>query len=127
MGKKLIGCHSVDPYICQDEKKIYVDQTMILTPGVKDLLRNKGITIVYGKAPKKGALVQPVQATAMGEKSDAKEGTASGLKVKTTALEQVLKNTMDILKTEHRIADARQLKELSLKIINQINLNENKE
>lgn len=48
MGKQLVGRDNVEQYICHEEKKLYVDQTMILSPMGKDYLRENGITIVYG-------------------------------------------------------------------------------
>lgn len=48
MGKKLVGRDNVEQYICQEGKIISVDQTMILSPGAKDYLREKGISVVYG-------------------------------------------------------------------------------
>ncbi len=51
MGKKLVGHNNVEQYICHDEKKIYVDPTMILSPGAKDYLNKNRITAVYGPKP----------------------------------------------------------------------------
>lgn len=47
MGKKLVGRDNVEQYICHEEKIITVDQAMILSPGAKDYLREKGISVVY--------------------------------------------------------------------------------
>jgi len=49
MSKKLIGSHNVAEFICTDDNTIRVDSGMILAPGAKDVLRSKGIKIVYGK------------------------------------------------------------------------------
>ncbi len=51
MGKKLVGHNNVEQYVCHDEKKIYVDRTMILSPGAKDYLSKNRITTVYGPKP----------------------------------------------------------------------------
>ena len=48
MGKQLVGRDNVEQYICHEEKIISVDQAMILSPGAKDYLREKGISVVYG-------------------------------------------------------------------------------
>jgi len=53
MGKQLVTRKNVDDLICIDEKKIYIEKDMILTPGAKDIIRNRGITIVYGKKEEK--------------------------------------------------------------------------
>lgn len=49
MSKKLIGNHNVTEFICTDDNTIRVDSGMILSPGAKDVLRNKGISIIYEK------------------------------------------------------------------------------
>ncbi len=51
MGQKLVGASCVDEYICIETGCIYVDGSIILAPGAKDILRNKGIRIVYGPKP----------------------------------------------------------------------------
>ena len=54
MSKKLIGSHNVTEFICTDDNTIRVDSDMILAPGAKDVLRSKGIQIVYEKRTIKG-------------------------------------------------------------------------
>ena len=49
MGKKLVSEEAVEGFVVGD--KFYMDGTVILTPGAKDVLRNKGVTIVYGEKP----------------------------------------------------------------------------
>ena len=51
MGKQLVGRDNVEEFICHEEKKLYVGQTLILTPGAKDYLQEKSIAIVYGEQP----------------------------------------------------------------------------
>ncbi len=51
MAKQLISVQNLDAFINADTRKIHVDQNMILSPGAKDLLRNRGIAIEYGPAP----------------------------------------------------------------------------
>ncbi len=45
MKKKLIEVGNLDSFICPDSSTIYVDNTMILTPGAKDELGKRKITI----------------------------------------------------------------------------------
>ncbi|WP_129599623.1 hypothetical protein [Anaerophilus nitritogenes] len=45
MGKILVTKNNINQYIC--ENKIYLDKEMILSPGAKDILRDKNIMIVY--------------------------------------------------------------------------------
>ena len=49
MSKKLIGSHNVAEFICANDNTIRVDSGMILAPGTKDVLRSKGVQIVYEK------------------------------------------------------------------------------
>ncbi len=51
MAKQLVGRDNVEQFICHEEKKIYVGQTLILTPGAKDYLQEGSIAIVYGDKP----------------------------------------------------------------------------
>ena len=49
MSKQLVGRDNVEQFICHEEKKLYVGQTLILTPGAKDYLQEKSIAVVYGE------------------------------------------------------------------------------
>ncbi len=51
MKKTLIGSSRVDEFIKGGDKTLYMDSTMILTPGAKDILRNRGVAIEYGPRP----------------------------------------------------------------------------
>lgn len=51
MGKQLIGVHNIDAHVRSDSKTIHIDKDMILSPGAKDILRNRGIAITYGPRP----------------------------------------------------------------------------
>ena len=51
MGKQLVGRDNVEQFISHEEKKLYVGQTIILTPGAKDYLQEKSIVVVYGEKP----------------------------------------------------------------------------
>lgn len=52
MGKKLVNEKGVEAHIVGGS--FYMDGSVILTPGAKDVLRNKGVTIVYGAKPEMG-------------------------------------------------------------------------
>ena len=63
MAKKLVGIDNLDAAICQASGKIYVDGSIILTPGAKDELIKRGIPIVYGPKPELlGCMAEPVAA-----------------------------------------------------------------
>lgn len=50
MGKKLITSKNLDEYISEGQKELIMDGNMIISPGVKDLLDDKKITIIYRKS-----------------------------------------------------------------------------
>ena len=68
MGKQLVGRDNVEQFISHEEKKLYVGQTIILTPGAKDYLQEKSITVVYGEKPETTA--KPVPKTEATSGSD---------------------------------------------------------
>ncbi|WP_321391158.1 hypothetical protein [uncultured Desulfuromusa sp.] len=49
MAKQVVGRDNVEQFICHEEKKLYVGKTLILTPGAKDYLQEKGIAVIYGE------------------------------------------------------------------------------
>ena len=51
MGKQLVRRDNVEQFICHEEKKLYIGQALILTPGAKDYLQEKSIAVVYGEQP----------------------------------------------------------------------------
>lgn len=59
MGKQLVGRDNVEQFISHEEKKLYVGQTLILTPGAKDYLQEKSIAVVYGEKPETKAKPVP--------------------------------------------------------------------
>ena len=68
MGKQLVGRDNVEQFICHEEKKLYVGQTLILTPGAKDYLQEKSITVVYGEQP--AVAEKPIQNSTVSTGSD---------------------------------------------------------
>ena len=57
MAKQLVERGNITQFINPGETTFYVDQTLLLTPGAKDYLREKGIALVYGERP--GVAAQP--------------------------------------------------------------------
>ena len=49
MAKQLVRRDNIEEFISHDENKLYVGQSLILTPGAKDYLQEKNITVVYGE------------------------------------------------------------------------------
>ncbi len=104
MGKKLVRANCVDEYICTETGTIYVDGTIILAPGAKDLLRNKGIRIVYGKKP---------------DGVQAKNCSPSDI----SAVNQLIVQIVEILKDDFCITDTEKLVTICSQVIKSINKN----
>jgi len=51
MKKQLVEAGDINAHISHDGTTFYADNSMILTPGAKDALSNKGIVIVHGSRP----------------------------------------------------------------------------
>ena len=66
MGKQLVRRDNVEQFICHEEKKLYVGQALILTPGAKDYLQEKSIAVVYGEQPATVANLAPKTAVTSG-------------------------------------------------------------
>lgn len=88
MGKTLVSENRVESHICAASNTIYVDG-LILTPGAKDYLRNKGTTIVYGPKPEE----------------------------ETPAAKDPAQMVATLLREEYGIADPAQLKAICCKVL----------
>lgn len=65
MAKQLVRRDNVKKFICHDENKLYVGQSLLLTPGAKDYLQENKISIVYGEAAKpETPVAEPVSISA---------------------------------------------------------------
>ena len=104
MGKKLVGIDNLEAAICQG--KIYVDGTIILTPGAKDELTRRGIPIVYGPKP------EAVEC-----------GSAPAAEASAPALENLLLVVAGILKNQCGVNDPEQLRALSCQVVKTIKEN----
>jgi ethanolamine utilization cobalamin adenosyltransferase len=47
VSKILINEKNLDQFIKKDEKSIVVDKTVILSPSAKDILKERGIKVIY--------------------------------------------------------------------------------
>lgn len=51
MKKELISVENLDAFICRQDGKVYVGSNRILTPGAKDELARRKVSVVYGEEP----------------------------------------------------------------------------
>ncbi|MDX2494962.1 MAG: hypothetical protein QNK27_08385 [Desulfuromusa sp.] len=100
MGKQLVGRDNVEEFICHEEKKLYVGQTLILTPGAKDYLQEKCIAVVYGEPPE--AEVKPAP------KSEPTSGSDLNGKIQ------------QLLKSDFSITDSKLITEVTQKVMEKL-------
>ncbi|WP_320172214.1 hypothetical protein [Maridesulfovibrio sp.] len=112
MKKKLIEAGNIDCFISPESHTLYVDSSMILTPGAKDELRKRKISITRVEdsaavaAEGKGGCGNPACTK---EVCDECEGLVMGIAV--------------LLKEEYGITDLSKLKDLSFSIAEAVKAN----
>ncbi len=109
MAKQLVERSNIAQFINPGETTFYVDQTLLLTPGAKDYLREKGIALVYGERPT--AAAQPVVASASAEKQQP------------AAQEPELRVRIgEMLKTDFAIRDRKHIDDVTLKVMDRLRI-----
>ena len=112
MKKIFVGCDKVEEYICQDEKKIYLEGTLLLSSGARDYLREKGIALIYGKKPETD---QDALMCADFEGVEA-EAESKG----TQDDEALITKIVEILKNDYSINDSEKIVAVSSQIMKRI-------
>ncbi len=113
MKKVLVQADNLDEFICRADSKLYVDGSMILTPGAKDELARRGVVVVHAscsdsasRGPRGSA--SPSLGAALGENAN---------------LEGLLLGVAAMLQKECGITDPELLKAASLQAIQTIKEN----
>lgn len=99
MAKILVTKNNFEQFISKGDNKFYVDKKMILSTCVKDILRDKGMTIVYGK------------------KEDL---TKAKIEINNCTVEDEIKIIAAILKNEFNIADDNDVGMITQKVLKKI-------
>lgn len=115
MKKQLIEVSNLKSYICQANAKIYVDNTMILTPGAKDELNKRKITIIRDAKPE----------TTCGKSATcpARVCLAHADDTSIADMERLFYGVAAMVKEEYGIDDPQQLMDISSKIVNTLKQN----
>jgi len=105
MGKKLIGCNCLDQYICREEMRVYLDSSLILSPGAKDELHRRGVEIVYSARPVEREKASPP------EKCNTPEpGAGSNDRV-------LIEKIVQLLSTDYGLNDKDQIMDVSMRVV----------
>lgn len=105
MKKKLVEVRNLESFICQANGAIYIDDTMLLTPGAKDELSKRRIKIVRNAKPSASCGADTCPARMCGgvaEESD---------------YERLLYGVAAMVQKEYGIDDPQQLKDISCQIV----------
>ena len=112
MKKKLVEASNVESYICENGSKIYIDNTMVLTPGARDVLSGRRVEIIYGaRAGAENTLSAALKNCASGNAFSAVAGNGNG------DYEKFVLNIGVMLKESYGITDPAELKRYTEKAI----------
>ncbi|WP_432663252.1 hypothetical protein R9X47_22070 [Wukongibacter baidiensis] len=109
--KKLVTKRNVHDFLIEGEDKFYVDSSTIIAPGAKDILRNKGIVIVYGER-EEAKTNEPQKCDEVSNLDDDKQDEKE-LKI--------IKIITNLLADEFNISDVDEIKEVTSKVLKRIN------
>lgn len=121
MKKKLVEVSNLDSYICLTKGRIYVDNCMILTPGAKDELNKRKISIIRDSKPDYtscGADTCPSRVC----RTDT-TGTRGIADACDTDMERLFYGVAAMVKEEYGIDDPQQLKDISCQIVDTLKKN----
>ncbi len=108
--KKLVTKRNIHDFLIEGENKFYADSSTIIAPGAKDILRNKGIVIVYG-ARKESSENETQKCDEIDNIEDVKQDDKE-LKI--------IKIITNLLADEFNISDVDEIKEVTSKVLKRI-------
>lgn len=121
MKKKLVEVNTLKSYVCEANSRIYVDKTMILTPGARDELSKRKIEIIRDTVPEFtscGAASCPARLCVDNVNVlDATPDTKSTKSSDDADMERLFYGVAAMVKEEFGIEDHQQLKDISCKIV----------
>lgn len=114
LKKKLIGTHNVEELI-QGASTVTLGREIILTPGAKDLLRNRGVSIRY----------QENGGDDLSRQCTKKEKSDDEMKKQDESRQQVTATVVRLLNEEYGICDPVELREIALRVVEEICIKNN--
>lgn len=103
MKKKLVSVENIKDFLDAGTNEIYVDNTMILTSGAKDYLRDKKVKLVYTN--KAAAEVGPDQKSNVSQPEN---------------LKSVVTKIVSILRKDLQINDANKIERITQKVLSDL-------
>lgn len=119
MKKELICVENLDAFICKQDGKLYLDRGRILTPGAKDELARRGVSIVYGPEPAPAASCRSCCGTGR-TFSVGPEKEASSPVVMTKSLESLAIAVASMLRKQYGVTNPEQLRAMTIEALKTI-------
>ncbi|MBP3729881.1 MAG: hypothetical protein J6I40_00245 [Mailhella sp.] len=121
MKKELISTDNLDSFISKEDGKLYVGSGRILTPGAKDELARRHVSVIYGEPPLP-ALAQQEGCRCGCGSTTFYVGPEQG-ELKPRSLEQPARTVAAMLSKEYGVSDPEQLRELTVEALKTIKNN----
>lgn len=116
MKKKLIGPNTLDKFLGPDETVFKMGPDKILTPGAKDILRNRGIKIEYTRETCQAPPVRPAQDGCMPDTGLKAIGSPEQIRTRTCMAMAIVA----LLDKAYGIKDPQALKDITLAVISRL-------
>ena len=110
MAKQLVERGNITQFINPGETTFYVDQTLLLTPGAKDYLREKGIALVYGDRPV--TAVQPATAPPVERSQVASQNP------------ELCERIGEMLRRDFAVRDRKQVEDVTRKVMDRLRIHQ---
>lgn len=108
--KKLITKKNIHDYLIEGENEFYADSSMIISPGAKDIIRNKGIVIIYSNRKENSSK----------DIAECKEVSCLGVEEKSDNKLKTIRTIARLLTQEFKITNAKMVEEITSKVLNKI-------
>ncbi|WP_432408082.1 hypothetical protein [Wukongibacter sp. M2B1] len=108
--KKLVTKSNIEDFLVEGESEFYADSSMIITPGAKDILRNKGIVIVFGERKEEcSKATADCQETSSVEDQDKNDNELA-----------TIRTIANLLAQEFKITDIKMIKQVTSEVLKRI-------